>query len=74
MVAKCDARGEDRIVAAARAPRGWERYAWVAGIVYVIALLAKIVVALGVGLTQNDSASRIASGLHKHRDLLLVIA
>ena len=31
-------------------------------------------IALGVGLTQNDSASRIASGLHKHRDLLLVIA
>ena len=59
---------------AARTSREWERYAWVAGIVYVIALLAEIVVALGVGLTQNDSAAKIASGLHEHRDRLLVIA
>ena len=40
----------------------------------VIALLAEIVVALGVGLTQNDSASRIVGGLYEHGDLLLVIA
>ena len=59
---------------AARASRAWERYAWAAGILYVIALLAEIVVALGVGLTQNDSAAKIASGLHEHRDRLLVIA
>ncbi len=59
---------------AARTSRAWERYAWAAGIVYVIALLAEIVVALGVGLTQNDSAVKIASGLHEHRDRLLVIA
>ena len=66
--------GEDAIVAAARTSRAWERYAWAAGIVYVIALLAEIVVALGVGLTQNDSAAKIASALHEHRDRLLVIA
>ena len=59
---------------AARTSRPWERYAWAAGILYVIALLAEIVVALGVGLTQNDSAAKIASGLHEHRDRLLVIA
>ena len=59
---------------AARTSRAWERYAWAAGIVYVIALLAEIVVALGVGLTQNDSAAKIASGLHEHRERLLVIA
>ena len=59
---------------AARTSRAWERYAWAAGILYVIALLAEIVVALGVGLTQNDSAAKIASGLHEHRDRLLVIA
>ena len=51
---------------AARTSRAWERYAWAAGILYVIALLAEIVVALGVGLTQNDSAAKIASGLHEH--------
>jgi hypothetical protein len=60
-------------VEAARTSRAWERYAWAAGILYVIALLAEIVVALGVGLTQNDSAAKIASGLHEHRDRLLAV-
>ena len=73
-LAKRDAKGQVRIVVAARTSRKWERYAWVAGIVYVIALLAEIVVALGVGLTQSDSAAKIASGLHEHRDRLLEIA
>ena len=49
-------------------------YAWLAGIVYVIALVAESVVgASGIKLTQNDSAAKIAAGLHQHRDLLLVI-
>jgi Domain of unknown function (DUF4386) len=51
----------------------WERYAWVAGIVFVIVLVAEVVVATGVGLTENDSAAKIARGLHEHRDRLLVI-
>ncbi len=61
------------VVVVMRASRAWDRYVWGAGIVYVIALLAEIVVALGVGLTQNDSAAKIAYGLHEHRDRLLVI-
>ncbi len=68
------ARAEDRIVVAARSSITWERYAWVAGIVFVIALLAEIVVALGVGLTQDDSAGKIARGLQEHHERLLVIA
>jgi hypothetical protein len=40
----------------------------------VIALLAESVVATGPGLTQNDSATKIATGLHEHRTRLLVIA
>jgi hypothetical protein len=52
---------------------GWERYAWAAGIVYVIALVAESVVALGVGLTQNDSAGKMATALFQHRTRLLVI-
>lgn len=54
--------------------RAWERYAWVAGIVFVIALLVESAVATGPGLTQNDSAAKIATGLHEHRTRLLVIA
>jgi Domain of unknown function (DUF4386) len=61
-------------VVAARTSRSWGRYAWGAGIVYVIALVAESVVAIGVGLTQNDSAAKMASGLYEHRDRLVVIA
>jgi Domain of unknown function (DUF4386) len=46
----------------------------VAGIVYVIALVAESVIATTLGVTQNDSAGKIASALHEHRDRLLVIA
>ena len=63
------------MVAAARASSTWERYAWAAGIVYVIALVAETVVGLlGGGLSQNDSAAKIANTLYDHRGRLLVIA
>ncbi|HEY7966837.1 MAG TPA: DUF4386 family protein [Solirubrobacteraceae bacterium] len=55
-------------------PGAWERYAWAAGVLFVIALVAEIVVALGVGLSQNDSAAKIAKGLHAHETRLTVIA
>jgi len=61
-------------VATTRSTTAWERYAWVAGIVFVVALLAESVVATGIGLTQNDSAAKIAGGLHEHRERALVIA
>ncbi len=52
----------------------WQRYAWAAGIIYVIALVAESVVAIGVGLTQNDSAGKMATALYEHRTRLVVIA
>ena len=52
----------------------WERYAWAAGILYVIALVAETVVGvLGGGLSQNASAAKIANTLYDHRGRLLVI-
>ena len=61
-------------VAATRTTSAWERCGWVAGIVFVVAFLAESVIATGVGLTQNDSAAKIATGLHQHRERLLLIA
>jgi hypothetical protein len=58
----------------ARGRTACERYAWTAGILFVVALAAEIVVALGVNLTQNDSAAKIANGLHAHETRLTVIA
>jgi hypothetical protein len=67
--------GEDGMVAATRTSNAWERYAWVAGILYVIALVAETVVGLlGGGLSQNASAAKIANTLYDHRGRLLVIA
>ena len=54
--------------------RGCERYAWVAGVIFVIALVAESVIAIGVGVTQNDSPAKIARALYVHRERLLVIA
>jgi Domain of unknown function (DUF4386) len=56
------------------ATRDWQHYAWAAGIIYVVALVAESVVAVGVGLTQNDSAAKMATGLYEHRARLVVIA
>jgi Domain of unknown function (DUF4386) len=64
-------------VSTAVAPRpardSW-RYAWAAGILYVVALVAESLVAIGVGVTQNDSDGKIANALYEHRTRLLVIA
>jgi hypothetical protein len=62
------------MMAAKRAPSAWERYAWVAGIVFVIALVAETVVAIGIPVNQNDSAAKIAAALHDHHGGLLLIA
>ena len=54
--------------------RRWERFAWAAGGLFVLALIAESVVSTGVGLDQNDSADTIAAGLYEHRGRLIVIA
>ncbi|MBV9415490.1 MAG: DUF4386 family protein [Solirubrobacterales bacterium] len=61
-------------VAATRTAGAWERCGWVAGIVFVVAFLAESVIATGIGLTHNDSPAKIATGLHQHRERLLLIA
>jgi hypothetical protein len=45
----------------------------VGGIIFVLALVAESVIATGVGVNQNDSAAKIATALHDHRQRLLAI-
>ena len=52
----------------------WERYAWVAGILFVLALVANFAVASGIPGSPNDSAAKIANELNAHSTRLLVIA
>lgn len=56
-------------------PRTFERYAWIGGIVYVVALLAEAVVSLAFKVSQDDSAEKIAGSLaDHHRRLILVVS
>lgn len=57
-----------------RTSSAWTRYAWAAGILFVLALVAESAIAASVGLSQDDSAAKIARGLHDHRKQLLAIA
>ena len=52
----------------------WERRAWVAGIVFVAALLAEAVISAGIPIDQGDSAAKIADALRDHRKTVLVAA
>ncbi|HEY6379558.1 MAG TPA: DUF4386 family protein [Candidatus Dormibacteraeota bacterium] len=45
-----------------------------AGILFVVALVTETVVAIGVGVNQDDSAAKIANALDEHHQRLLVIA
>lgn len=50
------------------------RLPWIAGIVFVVALVAESVVSVGVGLTHDDPAATVASALDEHHRRLVVIA
>jgi hypothetical protein len=54
--------------------RVWERRAWVAGIVFVVALVAETAISVGLPINQNDSPAKIAGALHDHRRTVLVAA
>jgi Domain of unknown function (DUF4386) len=52
----------------------WERRAWAAGIVFVLALLAETLISAGLPINQDDSAAKIAGALRDHRNTVLVAA
>jgi uncharacterized protein DUF4386 len=61
-------------VTSGRTASVWERRAWAAGIVFVVALLAEGAISAGLPINQDDSASKIARELHAHRHTVLVAA
>jgi hypothetical protein len=54
--------------------RGWERYAWLGGAVFVVALVAEFIVVAGVPLSLNDSEAKITAGLQDHHRRLILVA
>jgi hypothetical protein len=49
----------------------WDRRAWAAGIVFVLALLADAVISAGTPINQDDSAAKIARALQDDRKTVL---
>jgi Domain of unknown function (DUF4386) len=54
-------------------PRALERYAWMGGVLYVVALLAEGAFSFGFKVSQNDSAAKIASSLDDHHRRLILV-
>jgi len=52
--------------------RVWDRCAWAAGIVFVLALLAEAVISAAIPINQDDSAAKIARALQEDRQTVLV--
>jgi hypothetical protein len=65
---------ENLRVTSGRMASVWERRAWVAGIVFVVALLAETLISAGLPINQDDSATKIARQLQDHRHAVLVAA
>jgi hypothetical protein len=59
-------------VKAARPASAWDRYAWAAGIVFVVAIATEAVISIAVEVNQDDSAAKIANALADHHKRLLV--
>jgi hypothetical protein len=52
----------------------WERRAWAAGVVFVLALLAEAVISTALPINQDDSPAKIGRALQDHRKTVLVAA
>ena len=51
----------------------WERYAWIAGLVFVVAIIAETAISATLPINQNDSAAKIARELDAHSTAILVV-
>lgn len=53
--------------------RALARYAWIGGILYVVALITESVISLGFKISQDDSAAKIATSLDDHHRRLVLV-
>ena len=68
-----DASEGERSVTVAPSPGRWGRYAWAAGIVFVVAVVVETAISVTIPISSNDSATKIATELAAHRTRLLVV-
>lgn len=53
--------------------RALERYAWIGGILFVVALVSEGVISVGFKVSQDDSAAKIAHSLDDHHQRLMLV-
>jgi uncharacterized protein DUF4386 len=53
--------------------QSWGRYAWAAGIVFVVAVVVETAISVTIPISANDSATKIATELAAHRTRLLAV-
>jgi hypothetical protein len=53
--------------------RALERYAWIGGVLYVVALITESALSLGFKISQDDSAAKIANSLDDHNKRLILV-
>lgn len=54
-------------------PHTLERYAWIGGVLYVVALITETAISLGFKISQDDSAAKIANSLDDHHQRLILV-
>jgi hypothetical protein len=54
--------------------RALDRYAWAGGVLYVVALVTEAVISVGVKVSQDDSADKIANALYDHHKRFILVA
>jgi len=55
------------------AARRWEKYGWIAGVVFVAAIVAETVISASLPINQNDSVTKIATELDAHSTQILIV-
>src|SRR5689334_9238155 len=53
--------------------RALTRFAWLGGLLYVVALITETVISVGIKVDQNDSAAKIATALDVHHTRVVVV-
>jgi hypothetical protein len=60
-------------MASGSSARALERYAWLGGVLYVVALVTEAVISVGFKISQDDSATKIANALDDHHKRLILV-
>src|SRR5689334_6283048 len=65
--------GTTRSMARTQSGRAWERYGWLAGIVFVVAIVVETAISATLPINQNDAPTKIAHEIDAHTTTLIAV-